>query len=142
VPKGWPRVKLADFHAKFNGGKGLWTLRVDCRLRGDKTQAAVINTKIATLKQSVRNFRVLSIVDGTTRATVGRMAGTLFRTKTMTYTYTDGARGTRLVIDRYFADYGPSYKARVEIAAAGRPQDLTGLHAALARATKTFYQAG
>lgn len=140
VPKGWTQSKVADFHARFNGKKGLWTLRIDCALDREQSQAAAVNSRIKALR-GTKNFRVLSIVDGTTVVDTGD-GRQLVHTKTMTYTYTDKVRGKRLVISRWFSDYGKPSDAQVEITSAGRVQDRTGLHAALTQATKKFLRAG
>jgi hypothetical protein len=142
VPQGWPKVKLADYHAKFSGSNGLWVLRINCVLPGTKTRADMVNERIAALR-GTKGFRVLSIVDGLTpRLHPNGEPNDVLHTKTMTYSYTDDTGGTRLVISRWTTDYGRPTMATVEITAAGREQDLVGLHSVVARATKTFYRAG
>jgi hypothetical protein len=142
VPQGWPKVKLADYHAKFSGSNGLWVLRINCVLPGTKTRADMVNETVAALR-GTKGFRVLSIVDGATpRLNPNGEPSDVLHTKTMTYSYTDDTGGTRLVISRWTTDYGRATMATVEITAAGREQDLVGLHSVVARATKTFYRAG
>jgi hypothetical protein len=142
VPHGWPKVKLADYHAKFSGSNGLWELRINCVLPGTKTRADMVNARIAALR-GTKGFRVLSIVDGLTpRLHPNGESYDVLHTKTMTYSYTDDTGGTRLVISRWTTDYGRPTTATVEITAAGREQDLVGLHSVVARAAKTFYRAG
>jgi len=142
VPQGWPKVKLADYHAKFSGSNGLWVLRINCVLSGTKTRADMVNERIAALR-GTKGFRVPSIVDGLTpRVHPNGETYDVLHTMTMTYTYTDDTGGTRQVISRWTTDYGRPTMATVEITAAGREQDLVGLHSVVARATKTFYRAG
>jgi hypothetical protein len=142
VPRSWPKVKLADYNAKFSSSNDLWVLRINCVLPGTKTRADMVNERMAALR-GTKGFRVLSIVDGLTpRLYPNSEANDVLHTKTMTYTYTGDTGGTRLVISRWATDYGRPTTATVEITAAGRKQDLVGLQSVVARATKTFYRAG
>ena len=142
VPQGWTKVKVADYHAKFSGRNGLWVLRINCVLPATETRTDVVNARIAALR-GTKGFRVLSVVDGLTpRLHPNGEPYDVLQTKTMTYSYTDDTGGTRLVISLWTTDYGRATTATVEITAAGREQDLVGLHSVVARATKTFYRAG
>jgi hypothetical protein len=136
VPKGWTQVKLHAFESKFTSPNKLWNVRIDGIRSSSQSLTAAANAKLAAL-QATPGLKVLSLVNGQTIATGHRYEGTVFHHTTLTYTYTDGARGKRLVVDRWVNIYGGS-TADVEISTGGRLQDTAGLNAITARATRTY----
>jgi FlaG/FlaF family flagellin (archaellin) len=143
VPKGWTEVKLGKTHAKFTGGGNLWMVRVNGWLPAPlKTQAATAKAKIAAL-QGVSGIKIISTKTGTVKSE--QSGGTMHYT-TLTYTYRDGARGTRIVMTRWVADLpddnGRTDKAMNEVTVSGRPIDKAGLDSLIAKTTRSLVRAG
>ncbi|MFC0627353.1 hypothetical protein [Kribbella deserti] len=140
APKGWRKTQLDVGMARFTSPNKLWNLRVDGDLEGrdPRTFNAAINAKIKALR-GTKNFRVLSIVDGSTKSL---QYGGYYPTKTMTYTYTDASGAKRLVIHRVFNPIGHHRVTEGEISAGGRVTDHVGLHKVVDRATGAYTIAG
>jgi hypothetical protein len=132
VPKAWKLTKLSTYHARFDDPTRTWMVRIDGNLSGNLTSAAAAKKKQSSLR-GVSGLKIIS------RATtkVNSMVVT-----TLTYTYRDGARGTRLVSTRYVEPYSDIKSSFIEITVAGRPTDKAGLQSILTRATNTVRLAG
>jgi hypothetical protein len=135
APKNWRMVKLSTFEAEFISPNALWNLRINGNVAPEKPVKSAVDAKIATL-QSTKGLRIISRVDGTTKATSPYSAGLTFHHTTLTYSYTDGTRGSRLVVDRFVA--AQATRTDFEISAGGRPQDKAGLEAITAKATQDY----
>lgn len=136
APRGWKKVKLSTFEAKFISPNGQWNLRVNGAPR-DQPIKTGSDQKYALISASAESFQLVSRETGTTRATNPAFAGVVFHHRTLTYTSTDPKRGRRLVIDRFVsADNNPH--ALFELSAGGRPQDAAALAAITAKATEDF----
>lgn len=138
APSDWRMVKLSVFEAQFTSPNKLWLLRVNGIVTDELPLEAAANKKLAVL-QATPGFKLISRVTGTTKATSEVFTGTTFHHTTLTYTYTDPTRGTRLVVDR-FVVIGGSAGAGFEISTAGRPEDLPGLNAITAKATEDYFR--
>ncbi|MFC0623471.1 hypothetical protein [Kribbella deserti] len=140
APKGWTKARLDVGTTRFTSPNKLWNLRVDGYIEGREapTFNAAINAKIKALR-GTKNFRVLSIVDGSTKSMNYRG---YYPTKTMTYTYTDGSGAKRLVIFRVLNPQASFKLVGGEISAGGRAADHVGLHKVVDRATRAYTFAG
>jgi hypothetical protein len=135
-PKDWPMVKLSTFEAKFTSPNKLWNVRVNGRVDGQPTLKKKVDDKVAAL-HGVTGFKLISRVNGTMKATNPSYPDAKLTYTTLTYTYTDGARGTRLVVDRFVAVYDATHTT-FEISTGGRPQDRAGLDAITAKVTQDY----
>jgi hypothetical protein len=137
TPANWRMVKLSTFEAEFISPNALWNLRINGSFTpGQKPVKSAVDAKIAALK-ATKGLRIISRVDGTTKATSPYSGGLTFHHTTLTYSYTDGARGSRLVVDRFVAVFQAT-GTDFEISAGGRPQDKAGLDAITAKATQDY----
>jgi hypothetical protein len=136
APANWRMVKLSTFEAKFISPNALWNLRINGSFTPAKSVKSAVDAKIAALR-GTKGLRIISRVDGATKATSPYSSGLTFHHTTLTYSYTDGTRGTRLVVDRYVAVYQAT-RTDFEISAGGRPQDKAGLDAITAKATQDY----
>lgn len=135
APKGWKMVKLSTFEAKFTSANNLWNVRVNASAP-DKPLQTMADTKVAVLQRTT-GFHLISRVNGTTKATNPNFTGITFHHTTLTYSYTDSAHGTRLVVDRFVAVDDTTH-ALFEISTGGRPQDRAALTAITAKVTEDF----
>jgi hypothetical protein len=135
APKGWNMVKLSTFEVKMTSSNKLWNLRVNGIPDEIPVKKAVAG-KLAALHH-VKGFKLIAKVDGTTKATNPAYEGVVFHHTTITYTYTDPRRGTRLVVERIGASYDTDY-TDLELSAGGRPQDRAGLDAVVNTATRDY----
>jgi hypothetical protein len=124
VPTAWKLTKLSTYHARFDDGTRTRMLRIDGNLSGKQKQSSL---------RGVPGLKIIS------RATTKVNSMTV---TTLTYTYRDGARGTRWVATRYVQPYSQISKSFIEITVAGRPTDKAGLQSILTRATNTVRLAG
>ena len=138
APSDWRMVKLSTFEAQFTSANKLWLLRVNGVVTDELPLATAANKKLAVL-QATPGFKLISRVTGTTKATSEVFTDTAFRHTTLTYTYTDPTRGTRVVVDRLVV-FGGSTGAGFEISTAGRPEDLAGLNAITAKVTEDYFR--
>ncbi len=136
APKGWKKVKLSTFEAKFTSPNGQWNLRVNGSPKDQPIKTGA-DAKYALISSSVEGFALVSRESGTTRATNPAFAGVIFHHRTLTYTYTDPKRGRRLVIDR-FVSADDATHTLFELSTGGRPQDAAALAAITAKATEDF----
>ncbi|MEU4396639.1 hypothetical protein [Kribbella sp. NPDC023855] len=136
APNGWKMVKLSTFEVKFTSPDGQRNLRVNGAPKDQPIKTAA-DAKYAVVSSSTPAFKLISREAGTTRATNPAFAGVVFHHQTLTYTYTDPARGRRLVVDRFVsADDLPH--TLFEVSTGGRPQDAAALTAITAKATEDF----
>jgi len=138
APSDWRMVKLSTFEAQFTSPNKLWLLRVNGIVTDELPLETAANKKLAVL-HGTPGFKLISRATGTTKATSEVFTGMTFRHTTLTYTYTDPTRGTRLVVDR-FVVIGGSPGAGFEISTAGRPEDLAGLNAITTKATENYFR--
>jgi hypothetical protein len=136
APKTWRMVKLSTFEAKFISPNALWNLRINGIVAPSKPVKSAVDAKIAALR-GTKGLRIISRVDGATKATSPYSGGLTFHHTTLTYSYTDSTRGSRLVVDRFVAVYQAT-GTDFEISAGGRPQDKAGLDAITAKATQDY----
>jgi hypothetical protein len=136
IPSTWTTSLLSTFESRFTSPNGLWTLRVNGVISEPRPRAAVVTTKLSELR-ATPGFRLVSRTEGSVKATNPVFAGLTFQQTTLTYTHTDPARGTRLVVDR-FVTVDNATSTAFEVAAAGRPQDLAALQAITAEATTGY----
>jgi hypothetical protein len=130
-------VKLSTFEAEFISPNALWNLRINGSFTpGQKPVKSAVDAKIAALK-ATKGLRIISRVDGATKATSPYSGGLTFHHTTLTYSYADSARGSRLVVDRFVAAFQAT-GTDFEISAGGRPQDKAGLDAITAKATQDY----
>ena len=86
---------------------------------------------------STQDYKLISRVDGTTKATNPNFTGVVFHHTTLTYSYTDPVRGARLVVER-FVSLDDIPHTMFELSAGGRPQDAAALAAITNKATEDF----
>ncbi|WP_371405653.1 hypothetical protein OHA10_08700 [Kribbella sp. NBC_00662] len=134
APKGWKFTKLSTTEAKFADSSNTWMLRVDGGLNGKVSTTTAANQRVKAL-HGVRGLKIVSRAHGTVKSTAAGMSSTAYTS--LTYTYTDGARGKRLVSTRFLDIYGNGRHAYIEVTVAGRPQDQAGLNSLMAEATQT-----
>jgi hypothetical protein len=134
APKGWKFSKLSLHEAKFTDSSNTWMLRVDGGLNGKSSTATAANQRVKAL-HGVRDLKIVSRAHGTVKSTAAGMSDTAYTS--LTYTYTDGARGKRLVSTRFLDIYGNGRQAYIEVTVSGRPQDAAGLNSLMAKATQT-----
>ncbi|WP_328990255.1 hypothetical protein OG394_28860 [Kribbella sp. NBC_01245] len=141
VPKAWKLTKLSTYHARFDDSSRTWMLRIDGNLPGTKSTSAAALAKQRALR-GTPGLKVISRVSAKVRSDLPDHS--VMAVTTLTYSYTDGARGTRLVTTRYVAPYeqGAANHAYIEITAAGGTKDKAGLQALVTKATKTVALAG
>lgn len=133
IPNTWSMAKVSTFESRFTSPKKLWTLRLNGVLTKPQPRATYVTQKLAAL-QSTPGFRLISRTDTTGKATSPVFAGLTFQYTTLTYTYTDPARGIRLVLDRYVT-IDNATNTGFEVATSGRPQDLPALETIATKAT-------
>ena len=136
APKTWSMVKLSTFEVRFSSPNKLWNLRVNANA-SDLPVKMLTDRKLTLASTASADFRLISRVDGTTRATNPNFTGMVFHHTTFTYTYTDPTRGPRLVVDR-LVSINDAQHTLFEIVAGGRPQDASALAAITATATRDF----
>ncbi|MEV6284374.1 hypothetical protein [Kribbella sp. NPDC051770] len=133
VPSTWSMAKLSTFESRFTSPNKLWTLRLDGVLTKSQPRATYVAQKLAALR-STPGFRLLSQTDSSGKATSEVFAGLTFQHTTLTYTYTDPARGTRLVLDR-FVTIDKATDTGFELSVSGRPEDQAALETIATKAT-------
>lgn len=133
-PKGWKFTKLSLTEAKFTDSSNTWMLRVDGGLNGKVSTTTAANQRVKAL-HGTRNLKIVSRAHGTVKSKAAGMSSTSYTS--LTYTYTDGARGKRLVSTRFLDIYGNGKHAYIEVTVGGRPQDQAGLNSLMAEATQT-----
>jgi hypothetical protein len=136
APAGWKKVKLSTFEVKFTSPNGLWNLRVDAS-GSDEPIKTVADAKYKLTSASAKDFKLISRETGSTRATNQSFQGVVFHHRTLTYTYTDPNRGTRLVVDRFVTTDDADHTL-FELSTGGRPEDAAALAAITAKATEDF----
>jgi hypothetical protein len=136
APKSWSMVKLSTFEVRFTSPNKLWNLRVNANA-SDLPVKMLTDRKLTLASTASADFRLISRVDGITKATNPNFTGMVFHHTTFTYTYTDPARGPRLVVDR-LVSINDAQHTLFEIVAGGRPQDASALAAITATATRDF----
>ncbi|GAB3827932.1 hypothetical protein [Kribbella italica] len=133
VPNTWSMAKLSTFESRFTSPNQLWTLRLNGVLAKPQPRITSVAQQLAALK-STPGFQLISRTDGAGQATSPVFAGVTFQYTTLTYSYTDPARGTRLVLQRYVT-IDNATSTGFELAASGRPQDLAALQTIATKAT-------
>ena len=136
APKTWSMVKLSTFEVRFSSPNKLWNLRVNANA-SDLPVKLLTDRKLTLASTASADFRLISRVDGITKATNPNFTGIVFHHTTFTYTYTDPSRGPRLVVDR-LVSVNDARHTLFEVVAGGRPQDAPGLTAITATATRDF----
>ncbi|ONI67972.1 hypothetical protein BWI15_33470 [Kribbella sp. ALI-6-A] len=136
IPSTWTMTRLSTFESRFTSPNGLWTLRVNGVINEPQPRAAVVTKKLGELR-TAPGFRLVSRVEGSVKAAGPVFAGLTFQQTTLTYTHTDPARGTRLVVNR-FVTVDDATSTAFEVAAAGRPEDLAALQAITDKATAGY----
>ncbi|WP_432943227.1 hypothetical protein ACQPXM_40170 [Kribbella sp. CA-253562] len=136
IPSTWTTTRLSTFESRFTSPNGLWTLRVNGVIGTPQPRAAVVTKKLGELR-AAPDFRLLSRTEGSVKAANPVFAGSTFHQTTLTYTHTDPARGTRLVVNR-FVTIDDATSTAFEVAAAGRPQDLPALQAITDKVTTGY----
>lgn len=136
APKTWPMVKLSTFEVRFSSPNKLWNLRVNASA-SDLPVKTIADREQTVASSSTHDYRLISRVDGTTKATNPNFSGIVFDHTTLTYSYTDPDRGARLVVQR-FVSLKDTPHTLFELAAGGRPQDAAALAAITNRATEDF----
>jgi hypothetical protein len=132
VPSGWTQTRLALWESKFTSANKLWNVRFNGRLSGTQSLNAAADAKLAALRATL-GMRLISRTYGESTG----YEGMPLRHVTIVYSYTDGARGTRLVVNRWINIYEGS-GTDTEVSTGGRPQDRAGLTAVTAQATRTY----
>jgi hypothetical protein len=133
IPNTWSMAKLSTFESRFTSPNKLWSLRLNGVLAKPQPRSAYAAQKLATLK-STPDFHLISQANSAGKATSPVFAGLTFQYTTLTYTYTDPARGTRLVLER-FVTVDNATDTGFELATSGRPQDLAALQTITTKAT-------
>jgi hypothetical protein len=133
IPSTWSVAKVSTFESRFTSPNKLWTLRLNGVLAKPQPRATYVTQKLAAL-QSTPDFRLVSRTDSAGKATSPVFAGLTFQYTTLTYTYTDPSRGTRLVLER-FVTIDNATSTGFELSAAGRPEDLPALQSIALKAT-------
>jgi hypothetical protein len=136
IPSTWTTTRLSTFESRFTSPNGLWTLRVNGVIGTPQPRAAVVTKRLGELR-AAPDFRLVSHTEGSVKATNPVFAGVTFQQTTLTYTHTDPARGTRLVVNR-FVTIDDATSTAFEVAAAGRPQDLPALRAITDKVTTGY----
>jgi hypothetical protein len=136
APKGWKMVKLSTFEVKFTSPNKLWTLRVNGSTP-DEPVRQLADERYEVTKASSPDYKLISRVDGTTKATNPNFAGVVFHHTTLTYSYTDELGHDRLVVNR-FVGLDNAAHTFYETSAAGRLQDAAALSAITEKATADF----
>jgi hypothetical protein len=134
APRGWNMVRLSTFESKFTSSNKLWNLRVYGSAPATPMNKAVA-AKLKAL-HAVKGFKLISQTHGSVKATSKYMEGETYTFTTIVYTYSDGARGTRLVVERIVSTYANTQE--FELAAGGRTQDRAGLEAVANAATRDY----
>jgi hypothetical protein len=134
VPKGWKMVKLSPLTAKFTSPNKLWNVRIQGSAPATPMNKAVA-AKLKAL-HGVKGFKLISKTDGKVKATNKYMEGETYTFTTIVYSYKDGARGTRLVVERIVSTYDNTQE--FELAVGGRTQDRAGLEAVANAATRDY----
>ncbi|QNE19714.1 hypothetical protein F1D05_19540 [Kribbella qitaiheensis] len=134
TPKGWAMVKLSTFEAKFTSPNKLWNLRI----HGNAASTPMKQAVAAKLKElhAVKGFQLISQTNSSVKSTSPYMEGETYTYATIVYSYPDGQRGTRLVVERIISTYANTQE--FELAAGGRPQDRPGLEATANAATRDY----
>jgi hypothetical protein len=138
VPKGWTMTYLGKDEARFTGGSGHWSVRVDGYARPDQTTKAAVAAKVKSLK-GTRGLKIESVTSSSLPWLPGANRRVYFTT--VNYTYVDGARGTRWVSTRYMDEAFSGRSAHYEITVGGRVKDAGALKVVQNRATQTITQA-
>jgi hypothetical protein len=134
APKGWKFTRLSLLEAKFTDSSNTWMLRVDGGLSGKVSTNTAAQQRVKAL-HGVRGLKIVSRAHGTVKSKVPWSAPAVAYTS-ITYTYTDGARGQRWVSTRFVDTLDNGKHAYIELTVAGRPQDQAGLNRVLAEATQ------
>jgi hypothetical protein len=136
APKGWSMVKLSTFEVRFSSPNKLWNLRVNAGA-SDLPVKTIADREQTHTGSSTQDYKLISRVDGTTKATNPNFTGVVFHHTTLTYSYTDPVRGARLVVER-FVSLDDIPHTLFELSAGGRPQDAAALAAITNKATEDF----
>lgn len=140
VPKGWTMSYLGRSEAKFTGGQGNWTVRINGYAKPSLTTKAAVAAKVKALK-GTRGLKIESVTSSSLPWLIPG-ANTRIYFTTVSYTYVDGARGTRWVSTRYADESFAGKSAHFEITVGGRVKDAGALKVVQNRATQTVTQAG
>lgn len=134
TPKGWTMVKLSTFEAKFTSPNKLWNVRI----HGNAAAMPMNKAVAAKLKElhAVKGYKLISQTNGKVKTTSPYMEGETYTFTTIVYSYPDGARGSRLVVERIVSIFDNTQQ--LELAAGGRTQDRSGLEAAANAATRDY----
>ncbi|GAA1541314.1 hypothetical protein [Kribbella lupini] len=133
IPSTWSMTKVSTFESRFTSPNKLWNLRLNGVLAKPQPRATYVTQKLAALR-STPDFHLISRTHSAAKATSEVFAGVTFQYTTLTYTYTDPARGTRLVVDR-FVTIDDATTTGFELAASGRPEDLPALRTITTKVT-------
>jgi hypothetical protein len=134
APTGWKFTQLSREQAKFTDSSNTWMLRVNGGLSGKVSTSRAADQRVHAL-HGVAGFQTVSRTNGTAASKVGWDAPRVADTE-ITYTYRDGARGTRLVTTRFVDTDENGRRAYIELTVAGRPQDKAGLAKVMTVATE------
>ncbi|TDD58513.1 hypothetical protein E1263_19070 [Kribbella antibiotica] len=138
APKGWKFTKVDAFEAKFSHGSNEM-LRVDA-IYAKVSPKAQVARKTAALKK-VPGLKILSLSNGVMPSTIpGNAPKVVFYD--VKYTYSDGARGQRVVTTRYADTLFSGNRALLELTVGGRPQDQGTLDQVLRKTTQTVTLVG
>ncbi|GAA0598737.1 hypothetical protein HPO96_21405 [Kribbella sandramycini] len=138
APKGWKFTQLDQFEAKFTKGTNQ-LLRVD-GIYAKVSPKAQVARKTAALRK-VPGLKILSQYHGVERSTIPGNAPKVVYYD-VKYSYTDGARGYRVVTTRYADTLDGGNRAYVELTVGGRLQDQAELQQVLRKATQTVTLVG
>jgi hypothetical protein len=139
IPKGWAWTKVDPYEARFDKSK-TWMLRIDGYLTGAGSTVKFTQARIKAL-HGTPGLKIVSVKTSSLPSSINKDLPRITFT-TVTYTYRDGARGTRWVATRYSDHmYGGDF-ATEKLTVSGRPQDAGALGIVLNRATQTIQQAG
>jgi hypothetical protein len=137
APKGWKFTQLGKFQAKFT--KSSEMLRID-GIYAKVSPKAQVARKTAELKK-VPGLKILSQSNGVTPSEIqwNNKKVVFYDVK---YTYTDGARGQRVVTTRYADTLDGGNRAYVELTVGGSTKDQAELDAVLRKATQSVTLVG
>jgi hypothetical protein len=133
APKGWKFTRLSLLEAKFTDSSNTWMLRVDGGLNSKVSPNTAAQQRVKAL-HGVRGLKIVSRAHGTVKSKVPGSPPVAYTS--LTYTYTDGARGQRLVSTRFLDIYDGGKRAYIEVTVGGRPQDQAGLNSLMAEETQ------
>lgn len=137
TPKGWRMVRQSKGHIKWLGGGGVWLLRAQDEPSWTLAQSTAVKAKLKAL-HGTPGLRVISTTTGKVKNTHSYGFGSYKHVTTLTYTYRDGARGTRYVMTRWVGPVEEGRTVDAVITVGGRVKDKAGLNAVLTKASQSI----